>query len=105
MTSSTEPTHLISARPTSPGVSIRHILEDLNITQRKFATMIERPEQFVSELLNGKRPITVDTARRLEAAFGTPADFWLRREANYRLRVEPVDAEVMARIRSRQAAA
>jgi HTH-type transcriptional regulator/antitoxin HigA len=94
-------TNPMSARPTPPGASIKHILEDLQITQKEFAAMIERPEQFVSELLRGKRQLTIDTARRLEAAFGTSADFWLRREANYRLRVDPVDAETMERIRSR----
>jgi plasmid maintenance system antidote protein VapI len=40
----------------------------------------------VSELIHGKRELTVDTARRLEAALGISADFWMRREAAYRLR-------------------
>ncbi|HSI71563.1 MAG TPA: HigA family addiction module antitoxin [Fimbriimonas sp.] len=95
----------VSASPTPPGASIRHMLDDAGMSQREFAELIEKPAQFVSELLNGKRPISVDTARRLEAALGPSAEFWMRREANYRLRVETSDTIVIERIRSRARAA
>ena len=35
-------------------------------------------------LLEGKLPITEDLAPLLEKFLGSTADFWLRREANYR---------------------
>lgn len=38
----------------------------------------------INELIRGKAKIDQDTAKRLEHAFGLPADFWLRRETNYR---------------------
>jgi HTH-type transcriptional regulator/antitoxin HigA len=44
-----------------------------------------RPPQQVSELLNGKRRLTPETALQLEAALGVTAQFWLNREAQYRL--------------------
>ena len=81
------------------------MLDDLKVSQRQFAAIIERPEVFVSELLNGKRQLTIDTAQRLEAALGPSAQFWLRLEGNYRLAVEAADAQVLERIRSRSLAA
>jgi HTH-type transcriptional regulator/antitoxin HigA len=66
-----------------------------------FAQTIERPVQFVSELLNGKRELTADTARRLEAALDIPAGFWLRYEAEYRLTKSSLDPELATRIREK----
>jgi HTH-type transcriptional regulator / antitoxin HigA len=91
----------ISARPTPPGATLRRILEEKKMTQRQFAEVIERPEQFVSDLIKGKRQLTPDTAHRLAAAFDMSAEFWLRREANYRLRVEEPDRNVIERIKER----
>lgn len=91
------------ARVTPPGASLRSELEYRGISQAHLARVIGRPPQFVSELVNGKRELTVDTARRLEAALDIPADFWMRREAAYRLRVaeDTDDASTLTAIRER----
>ena len=41
-------------------------------------------EKTVSQIINGVAPITYDTAEKFELALGVPADFWNRREMNYR---------------------
>ncbi len=93
------------ARVVTREANIKHTLEDLGLSQRQFAEMIERPEVFVSELLNGKRQLTIDTVRRLEALFGLSAPFWMRLESNYRLQIEPADSEVLKRFEGRRIAA
>lgn len=92
------------ARAVPPGATIRAELRVRGIDQATFAKIIERPPQFVSELLNGKRELTVNTARRLEAALGISADFWLRREAQFRLNQTAVDSDLVDRIRKHAAA-
>jgi HTH-type transcriptional regulator/antitoxin HigA len=92
------------ARILPPGATVKHLLEELDLTQREFAQMIERPEVFVSELIKGKRQITIDTARRLAASLGGSPETWLRMEQTYRLRIEQEDRELIGRIRARRPA-
>ncbi|MEA2551983.1 MAG: HTH-type transcriptional regulator / antitoxin HigA [Fimbriimonadaceae bacterium] len=68
-----------------PGSSIRNELEARGWSQKQFAQLLGRPAQYVSELLNGKRQITIEAARELEAALGPSAQFWLGLESHYRL--------------------
>jgi HTH-type transcriptional regulator/antitoxin HigA len=75
--------------------------------QKTLASIIERPPQFVSDLIHGKRELTIDTAQRLEAALGISAGFWIRYEAEYRLNKaerEPRDIALFERIREKAAA-
>jgi plasmid maintenance system antidote protein VapI/Zn-dependent peptidase ImmA (M78 family) len=68
----------------APGETIREILEDRAISQVDFATRLGRSEKFVSQLVNGKAPLTYETAVELERVLGVPATFWNRSEATYR---------------------
>jgi antitoxin HigA-1 len=52
-------------------------LEPLGITQAELAEWIGASYPRINELIHGKRGITVDTALRLEQAFGMEAQFWL----------------------------
>ncbi len=70
--------------PVAPGETIREILDDRAISQVDFATRLGRSEKFVSQLVNGKAPLTYETAIELERVLGVPAAFWNRSEATYR---------------------
>ena len=39
----------------------------------------------MSEIVNGKKQITAETALELAEAFGTSAEFWMNLEVGYRL--------------------
>jgi addiction module HigA family antidote len=45
------------------------------------------PPNRISEIVNGKRAITADTALRLERYFGVEAQFWLNLQCEYDLRI------------------
>src|SRR5687767_11773184 len=67
-----------SRPPTHPGTMLREeFLEPLGITQVELAEWIGASYPRINELIHGKRAITVDTALRLEQAFGMEAQFWL----------------------------
>lgn len=70
--------------PIAPGETIREILEDRGILQADFAVRLGRTEKFVSQLVNGKAPLTHDTAVELEKVLGVPSSFWNKLESIYR---------------------
>lgn len=57
--------------------SCSDILEDLEITQTKFAEIIGVSRCSLNEIIQGRRPITVDMAIRIGKAFGNGPQLWL----------------------------
>ncbi len=77
-------------RPTPPGeILLREFLEPLEITQAAFAKHIGITAARLSEIIHGKRAVTIDTAIRFERALGFSADSWLRMQ----LTVDMYDAQ------------
>ena len=77
--------NLIPARVPPPGRIIRRELEARGWTQKDLATIIGRPEQMISQIVNARKQITPETALQLAAAFDTSADLWLNLEVNYQI--------------------
>lgn len=69
---------------TSPGYTLKEILETKGLTQTELAERMNRPLKTISEIINGKTQITSETALQLENVLGVPAQFWLNRESRYR---------------------
>jgi HTH-type transcriptional regulator/antitoxin HigA len=75
-----------------PGEFLRQELECRGWSQVELAEILARPPRLISEIVAGKRAITPETAKGLEAAFGTSAEMWMKLEAGYQLsktRIEP----------------
>lgn len=77
--------NLRPARVPPPGHIIKRELEARGWNQKELAHIMDRPEQTISQIVNGKKRITPETALQLAAAFGTSADLWLNMEASYQL--------------------
>ena len=71
--------------PVSPGSVLDEELQDRGITHKELATKMGRPAQTISEIINGKKAITPETALGLEQELGIPAYLWIRLEGRYRL--------------------
>lgn len=71
-------------RVSAPGVSLKKVLVSVGLSQTDFAMKLGKTDKFVSELINGKAPITPETAIHLERVLGTPASYWNNRERTYR---------------------
>ena len=63
------------------------------MTQAQLASRLGKTEKFVSEVVNGKAPITPETAIHLEHVLGTPASYWNNRERDYREHVARANEE------------
>lgn len=61
----------------SPGEVLQEQLEELDISASKLAAHLDVPTNRITEILNGKRAITADTALRLSKFFGTTPEFWM----------------------------
>lgn len=74
--------------PITPGEVLKEdFMEPLEISINRLSREIGVPPNRISEIVNGKRVITVDTALRLERYFNVDAQFWLNLQAEYDLRM------------------
>jgi HTH-type transcriptional regulator / antitoxin HigA len=73
------------ARLVPPGRILKQELDARGWTQRDLAAILGRPEQAISEIINGSKQITPETSVELSQAFGTSPEFWHNLEAEYRL--------------------
>lgn len=75
-----------SLEPVSPGDILQEeFLIPMNISAYRLAKEIHIPQSRVSEIINGKRGITADTAMRLSIFFDTTSEFWLNIQNQYNL--------------------
>jgi len=77
-------------RPIHPGEILKDELAELGLSANKFAEKLSVPTNRVTEILNGRRSITADTALRLSAFFGTSAEFWLKLQNAYDLKITSI---------------
>jgi addiction module HigA family antidote len=93
-----------SLSPIHPGeVLLEDFMKPLGLSQYRLAQDIGVTPIRISQIVNGQRSITVDTAMRLARYFGTSAAVWLRLQVRYDLEVaerelsERINREVKVR--------
>jgi addiction module HigA family antidote len=70
-----------------PGEHLAEELSALKMSAAELARQMKVPTNRITEILNGQRAITGDTALRLGHFFGTSAQFWLNLQSLYDLRL------------------
>lgn len=70
-----------------PGEILSEELQEVGVSPTELARQIDVPANRISQIVNGKRSITGDTALRLGHWFGTSAQFWLNLQSSYELRL------------------
>jgi addiction module HigA family antidote len=73
-------------RPIHPGEILYGEMEELGLSARQLAGALHVPTNRITEIVNGKRALTADTALRLARYFGTTPDFWLNLQTAFDLR-------------------
>ncbi|WP_068401961.1 HigA family addiction module antitoxin [Kribbia dieselivorans] len=68
----------------APGEYLEEWIDDHGLSQQRVAELLGNSRKQVNEIVNGRAPITSDTAMRLERVVGIPAKTWLKYEALYR---------------------
>ncbi len=73
-------------QPILPGeILLEEFLKPMGISQYRVAKAMSVPQRRISEIVQGKRAITADTALRLGRFFGIEAQFWLNLQSRYDL--------------------
>ena len=91
-----------------PGeILLEDFMKPMDITARQLAADIDVSPSRISEIVNGARPITADTALRLGLFFSMEPRFWLNLQSEYDMRIakRTLQKEVESRIRVFQMAA
>ena len=70
-----------------PGEHLAEELKALGMSAAELARRLDVPTNRITEILNGRRAITGDSALRLAHFFGTSAEFWLNLQSLYDLRI------------------
>lgn len=70
-----------------PGEILADELNELEITPTELSRQIAVPPNRISQIIQGKRAITGDTALRLGHWFQTSPQFWLNLQSAYDLRI------------------
>ncbi len=70
-----------------PGEHLAEELSELGMSAAELARQLGVPTNRITEILNGRRAITGDTALRLAHFFGTSAEFWLNLQSLYEIRL------------------
>jgi addiction module HigA family antidote len=74
--------------PIHPGEVLKEdFMKPLGLSQYRLAKDIGVTPIRISQIVNGQRAITVDTAMRLARYFGTSAEVWLHLQVRYELEV------------------
>jgi HTH-type transcriptional regulator / antitoxin HigA len=68
------------------GEFLREELDERGWSDSEFAQILGRPPQVISEIINGKKEITTETAVAIADALGTSPEYWLNLQTAFRLR-------------------
>ena len=89
-----------------PGRLLKRELNTRGLSANRLALDIGVPSGRITDILNGRRSITADTAVRLGRYFGNSAQFWLDLQGQYDIAVVERDrgVEITRRVRPADAA-
>lgn len=71
----------------TPGeILLEEFLVPMGISQYALAKAIHKPQSAISDIVHGRRAITVEMAWLLSKALGTTPQFWLNLETTYQIK-------------------
>ncbi len=89
--------NLTPFRPIHPGEILKDEIECRGIPQNKLARQMDMDYKMLNNILNGRRPLTTNSAILFEAALGVPADVLMRMQLDYNMQAAKKDEKLMSR--------
>jgi len=78
-------------KPIHPGRILKREIDARSLSANKLALSLRVPSGRITQIINGKRGITPETALRLSCYFGNSARFWLNLQSRYDLAIAERD--------------
>lgn len=94
--------------PIHPGeILLEEFLKPLGMTMNRLATELHVPANRITQIVEGERSISGETALRLARYFGTSPEFWLSLQRDYDLAVarDQFESEIAREVQPREQAA
>lgn len=88
-------------KPLHPGRILKREIDARGLSANKLALALRVPSGRITQIVNGKRRISAETALRLSRYFGNSARFWMNLQTRYDLAKaerdigQRIDAEVI----------
>jgi antitoxin HigA-1 len=74
--------------PVHPGEILKfEFMEPLELSANRLSLLLAVPSGRITQIINGQRAISIDTALRLSRLFGTTAEFWMNLQNLYDLQI------------------
>ena len=88
-----------------PGRILKREMTARGLSANKLALALRVPSGRITQILNGKRGISAETALRLACYFGNSAQFWINLQSRYDLAVveKDIGAKVIAEVQQASA--
>lgn len=90
----------IKRLPTHPGDVLKEEIGCRGITQKQFSELLSVPYTQLNEVLNGKRPVTIDMALMVEAAIGINPELLINMQNRYNMAVARCKPTLISRLNS-----
>jgi addiction module HigA family antidote len=86
--------------PVHPGRILKRELESRGLSANRLALALRLPSGRITEILNGKRGISPETALRLGRFFGNSARFWMNLQTSFELATaeQAIGARIIAEV-------
>ena len=93
--------------PVHPGVYLKELLEELELSQYRLAHDIGVPAMRISHIVHGKRPVTAELALRLGRYLRQSPRYWLNLQSRYDMDIaeDALGARVVREVRPLKAVA
>jgi len=85
-------------KPIHPGRILKRELKPRQLSANKLALALRVPSGRITQILNGKRGITAETALRLAHYFGNSPDFWMNLQSKFELAI--ADRDLGSKVKS-----
>ena len=74
-------------KPIHPGRILKREISERSLSANRLALALRVPSGRITQIINGKRGISPETALRLARYFGNSAQFWMNLQSRYDLAV------------------
>ena len=83
-----------------PGRILKREMSARNLSANRLSLALRVPSGRITQILNGKRGVSAETALRLSRYFGNSAQFWINLQSRYDLAVveQNIGAKVIAEV-------
>lgn len=87
-------------KPIHPGRIIKREMSVRDLSANRLALSLRVPSGRITQIINGKRGISAETALRLSLYFGNSAQFWMNLQSRYDLATveQRIGAKVIAEV-------